>query len=147
MNYLKDKTVVVPFDFSEQASQAVSSALNLADQTTNIHIVHVVDPTLFMISFDPAVPIPPTFDHARKARATEEMERLYGNSQHARLSLHCLMGDPGAEIAGLAKNLHADLIIMPSHGRTGLSRLMLGSVAERVLRLASCPVLILRGPN
>jgi nucleotide-binding universal stress UspA family protein len=48
-------------------------------------------------------------------------------------------------IADLAKELNANLIVMPSHGRSGVSRLLLGSVAERVLRLANCPVLVLRG--
>jgi nucleotide-binding universal stress UspA family protein len=53
-------------------------------------------------------------------------------------------GDPGREIAAHAEELHAELIVMPSHGRTGLSRLFIGSVAERVVRLAHCPVLILK---
>ena len=53
-------------------------------------------------------------------------------------------GDPGREIAALAEELHAELNVMPSHGRTGLSRLFIGSVAERVVRLAHCPVLILK---
>ena len=56
-----------------------------------------------------------------------------------------MIGDPGSEITKLAKEVGAHLIIMPSHGRTGISRLLLGSVAERVLRLSHCPVLVLRG--
>ncbi len=61
-----------------------------------------------------------------------------------RLELHILEGDPGHEIVKLADTLKADLIVMPSHGRTGLAHVLIGSVAERVIRLAHCPVLVLR---
>jgi nucleotide-binding universal stress UspA family protein len=53
-------------------------------------------------------------------------------------------GDPGQRITAYAEEVGADVIVMPSHGRTGLKRLLLGSVAERVLRLAHCPVLVLK---
>ena len=58
--------------------------------------------------------------------------------------LHVLFGDPGHEIVDLASEIGAELIIMPSHGRRGVKRVLLGSVAERVARLAECPVLVLR---
>lgn len=54
------------------------------------------------------------------------------------------IGDPGVEIVKVATELKAGLIVMPSHGRTGLKHLLLGSVAERVVRTATCPVLVLR---
>ena len=62
----------------------------------------------------------------------------------AQVDFHVRFGDPGREIAAFAESQHADLIVMPSHGRTGLSRILIGSVAERVVRLAHCPVLILK---
>jgi nucleotide-binding universal stress UspA family protein len=55
-----------------------------------------------------------------------------------------LFGDPGHEIADYSQREQADLIVLPSHGRTGISRMLIGSVAERVVRLAHCPVLVLR---
>ncbi|MEO1069387.1 MAG: universal stress protein [Cyanobacteria bacterium J06638_6] len=55
-----------------------------------------------------------------------------------------LMGDPGIQIIDYAQESAADLIVMPSHGHKGLTRLLMGSVAERVVRLANCPVLILK---
>ena len=55
-------------------------------------------------------------------------------------------GDPGLMIADYAADVQADLIVMPSHGYHGVKRLLLGSVAERVLRHANCPVLVLRRP-
>ena len=54
-------------------------------------------------------------------------------------------GDPGNQIVDFAERISAELIVIPSHGRTGIERLLLGSVAERVARLAPCPVLVLRG--
>ena len=55
-----------------------------------------------------------------------------------------VLGDPGHQIAEFAKEAGAGLIVMPSHGRTGLTHLLIGSVAERVVRFAHCPVLVLR---
>jgi nucleotide-binding universal stress UspA family protein len=54
------------------------------------------------------------------------------------------IGDLAREIADFAQSCHADLIVLPSHGRTGISRLLIGFVAERVVRRARCPVLVLR---
>jgi len=59
------------------------------------------------------------------------------------LQIDILFGDAGHEIAKLAERQGAELIVLPSHGRTGIKRLLIGSVAERVVRLAHCPVLIL----
>jgi nucleotide-binding universal stress UspA family protein len=145
MKQFKNNTIVVPFDFSDESTAAVETALQWAEPTTRIHIVHVVEPTPALISLDPAMPIPPSYDQDRHDLAEESLAKLYGNGKDDRIKLHCLVGDPGAEIADLAESLRANMIIMPSHGRKGLSRLLLGSVAERVLRMAQCPVLILRG--
>ena len=93
------------------------------------------------------MPIPPSYDQERHDLARKSLDKLYGNHADPRIKVECLVGDPGKEIVDLAESLRANMIIMPSHGRKGLSRLLLGSVAERVLRLASCPVLILRGPS
>jgi nucleotide-binding universal stress UspA family protein len=70
-------------------------------------------------------------------------ERL-DESGYDKAVLEVLVGDPGHEIADLAVRQRADLIVLPSHGRTGIRRLLIGSVAERVVRLAHCPVLVLR---
>ena len=55
-----------------------------------------------------------------------------------------LVGDPGTVCADRAASLKAELIVIPSHGRSGVSRLLLGSVTERIVRLAPCPVLVLK---
>lgn len=144
MKQFSNKAIVVPFDFSDEAGEAVNQALEWAEPTTNIHIVHVVEPTPAMISVDPAMPIPPSYEDERRDHAQKSLDKLFVNHQDQRIKVHCLAGDPGREIADFAESVRADMIIMPSHGRTGLTRWLLGSVAERVLRLAHCPVLVLR---
>ncbi len=144
MNYFEDKTIVVPVDFSEDSTRAVERTIELAGEAPDLHLVHVVDPIPTMISFDPAMPVPPSYDKQRVDHATDHMKKLFGSGKYSRLQRHCVVGDPGTEIVELAKRVKADLIVMPSHGRTGLKRLFLGSVAERVLRFSECPVLVWR---
>ncbi|MEL7499987.1 MAG: universal stress protein [Planctomycetota bacterium] len=145
MDLFKNRTVIVPFDFSETSKHAVEVTTKMADKTTSLHIVHVIEPTTTLMSFDPALAVPPTLDQDRHDIATKQMEKLFGDEEYAHIKRHCISGDPGIEIIKLAEELRANLIVMPSHGRTGLNRLLLGSVAERVSRLSKCPVLILRG--
>lgn len=145
MNFLNNNTVVIPVDFSDQSVEAVKKAIELAEESTQLHVIHVVDPTPIMISMDPALPIPASYDQGRHDDALKELTKRFGKSDAASITVHCSVGDPGTEIANYAQSIEADLIIMPSHGRTGLNRLLLGSVAERVLRMAQCPVLVLRG--
>lgn len=147
MKYFENQTIVVPFDFSEPATEAIDEALELSEESTAIHVIHIVDPTPVMISLDPALPVPASYDHGRYQDALDQMKNMFESGKYAGLKIHCGIGDPGSEVAEYATSIGADLIIMPSHGRSGLGRLLLGSVAERVLRLASCPVLILRKPK
>jgi nucleotide-binding universal stress UspA family protein len=81
----------------------------------------------------------------KRARDAEKAlrERMRDDKYRA-VQIDIKFGDPGHRIADLAKELKTDLIVMPSHGRTGLSHLLIGSVAERITRLSHCPVLILR---
>lgn len=144
MNYFQNKTLLVPLDFSEQATKAVDVAMELADPSTTIHVVYVVEPTPAWITVDPAVPIPPQFDQQLYEWAVEKLKQMFGGRADRRVQTHCVLGDPSTEILSLANQLAVNLIVMPSHGRKGLNRLFLGSVAERVLRGSHCPVLILR---
>lgn len=147
MKCLENNTVVIPYDFSNESDKAVEKAIEMAEDSTSLHVIHVIDPTPIMISMDPALPVPASYDNGRYEQALQEMEKRYAEGKYARLTVHCAVGDPGSTIVDYAKSVHADMIIMPSHGRTGLNRLLMGSVAERVLRLANCPVLVLRGPG
>lgn len=144
MEYFESSTVVVPFDFSDPSQSALEYAVDLVDGNSQIHLIHVVESSL-MASMDMASPVPPMMDQEQQAIMLEKMQTLCKGEQFERVTPHCLIGDPGYEITRLAEEVEATLILMPSHGRRGLDRLLLGSVAERVLRLSHCPVLILRG--
>ncbi|MBI2480643.1 MAG: universal stress protein [Planctomycetia bacterium] len=84
-------------------------------------------------------------DHAKwRNAAIEELKASFADEKYAELKLYAEFGDPGHRIAEHADAIRAQLIVMPSHGRRGIKRLLVGSVAERVTRLSHCPVLVLR---
>lgn len=144
MSHFENKTIVVPFDFSEPTTRAVDIAIELGGQAAELHLIHVIEPIPTLISLDPGMPSLISNDKERGDEAVNHMKKLFEERSYSRFKQHCVIGDPGSEIASFAKSVQADLIVIPSHGRTGLKRLSLGSVAERVLRLAECPVLVLR---
>ena len=146
MEFFESSTIIVPFDFSAPSQSALEYAVDLADSDSKIHLIHVVESSL-MTSMDMASPVPPMMDQEQQTILLEKMQTLCQDKRFQSVTPHCVIGDPGYEITQLAEELQAKLILMPSHGRRGLNRLLLGSVAERVLRMSHCPVLILRGES
>jgi nucleotide-binding universal stress UspA family protein len=142
MSWFPKKCVVVPYDFSERSGQALEIARDLVTDLTHLHVVHVL-PTI--TASDPGMIWDVVDNDARKRDAERAFRDGFAASPFHKAGFHVAFGDPGNEIAAYAQKLDADLIVMPSHGRSGLNRLLIGSVAERVVRLAHCPVLVLRG--
>jgi nucleotide-binding universal stress UspA family protein len=141
MSWLPKQRVVVPTDFSDESLAAVDSALEIAAGPSSIHVVHVL-PDLVVI--EPSVAWA-TIDDERRIEATErQLQDVLADGKYRGVQVKVLVGDPGHSIADFAQDIGAELIILPSHGRTGLKRMLIGSVAERVVRLAHCPVLVLR---
>ncbi len=141
MKFLPKKTIVVPFDFSDRSVRAVDTALQVAGDESQVHIIHILQE---LNVADPGV-IWQTVDNENRAKhATESMQQRLAGQPYNNLKLHVDFGDPGHRITEVAAQIGADLIVMPSHGRRGIKRLLIGSVAERVVRLSHCPVLILR---
>ena len=132
-------SVLVPIDFSEASFDALGEALKMVRSPSDVYAVHVL-PSLeseaehFRAAFD------------SKGRASSAEKGLRARVAQVNDGVHSLIriGIAGDEIAATAKELGCDLIVIPSHGRSGPSRLLLGSVAERVLRKAPCAVLVLR---
>ena len=145
MPKFQNQTIVVPFDFSAPSQNALHQILNWADDSNKIHLVHVIIPTPTIVDINPPVWLPPDLDTDARDAMLDRMKEEYSTGPYSNLIHHCLIGDPGSEIVRIAEEEKADMIIMPSHGRSGISRFFLGSVAERVLRLAQCPVTVLRG--
>jgi len=139
MTWLPRKRVVVPFDFSDESYAAVLLAKDFVADTTRIDVVHVLPE---LMATEPGVIWSSIDDAGRMDHAKEAMRKRFKDLPA--MSLHVGIGDPGSVITDHASEVAADLILIPSHGRTGVKRLLLGSVAERVARLAHCPVLVLR---
>ena len=141
MSWLPKKSVVVPFDFSDESAKAIESASELVAEPANLHIIHVLYPILVS---EPGVLWQTIDEDARRKHVEDAFRNTAVGKKFPKATLAVRLGDPGREIADFAAQVKAELIVMPSHGRTGLGRLLIGSVAERVVRLAHCPVLILK---
>lgn len=133
--------IVVPIDFSEEADRAVEFALEVASSATKIHAIHVCPSLAF---YEPAAVVMLPEDETRE-QYQEAFSKRYAASKFRGLHFDVRFGDAGTQIVSFAAEVGAALIVMPSHGRTGLAHLLIGSVAERVVRLAPCAVLVLRG--
>ncbi len=140
MNRYANAKLLVPIDFSEEADGALDAALEIAASGEQITAVHVAPP---IGSFEPGVVYIAT-DAERTETLLHSIHRRYTDPKYRGVKFEILFGDPGHEITDYAKTAGTGLIVMPSHGRTGLAHLLIGSVAERVIRLAHCPVLVLR---
>jgi nucleotide-binding universal stress UspA family protein len=142
---LKIRKILVPLDFSPASMEALDYAVSVAKQfRAAIHLMHVHPP-------DEASSTPGA-GHLllQSAEAIERLnEELAGiHRKHAPTfcpeNCHVRGGRPYQEIIGLAREIDADLIVLSTRGHSGLKHLLLGSTAERVVRLASCPVLVVR---
>jgi nucleotide-binding universal stress UspA family protein len=141
MKWFKQKKIVVPYDFSDESKSAIEVALELAEKQSDIHIIHVMHE---LSATDPAVIWHSIDDEKRRRRVTESFAEKTADLNINDVHFEVGIGNPGAVIADMAEEVGAGMIVIPSHGRTGFTRLMLGSVAERVVRLAKCPVLVLK---
>ena len=135
------KPIVVPFDFSEHAMVAVRKALELTNDSQLVHCMHVLP---FITPTEPGVVWGAVDDEERLKHALESMHQHLPEREFGKLHVEVRFGDPGTVVTDRALELSAELIVIGSHGRSGLARWMLGSVAERVTRLARCPVLVVK---
>ena len=141
MRWFKNRELVVPVDFSDESFSAVDTALELAESPEHVHVIHVL-PLLEPLS--PGVVWDTVDEESRSQHASKALSERLSEAKYAGIHTLVGFGDAGHQIAEFAEKVEAGLIVLPSHGRTGLKRLLIGSVAERVVRLAHCPVLVLR---
>ncbi len=144
MTTLKYNSVLVPSDFSDLAHNAIDTALSLTGDTSRLTVIHVAPPLNTLSVGDPAVAWQAVNDETRSEHLRHEFDRQFRDEKYNGLTFVVVFGNPADEITRYAEANKVDFIVLPSHGRTGLTRLMIGSVAERVVRLAHCPVLVLR---
>jgi nucleotide-binding universal stress UspA family protein len=141
------KTILFATDFSPPSDSAFKFAGSLAqDYKAKLLILHVLEePKPYYGGV--MTPPPPESDFEEMRKEVEMKLRKLQPANSAITVEHLLViGDAGAAITQTAENHKCDLIVMGTHGRSGLGRLMLGSVAEEVLRHAACPVLTLKAP-
>lgn len=145
--------ILVPTDFSAHSDAALEYARALAARFgASMHLLHVIGDPLVptVIGAVPEMYFGPEAPATRMVLLEEARARLARRLTHAdRQSHHAtsevLFGSPAYTIAEYADVNGYDLIVMGTHGRTGLAHVLMGSVAEKVVRTASCPVLTVRG--
>jgi nucleotide-binding universal stress UspA family protein len=137
------RKIVHPTDFSEQSRAAFDVACALArDYGAELITVHVSPPPAVYAPDGIAMPTPVEDPIDVRTR----LVRMRPADPRVKIDYRVLDGDPADRVLGFAKSEGADLIVMGTHGTTGLLRLLMGSVAENVLRKAECPVLTVKGP-
>lgn len=141
---LSIQTILHPTDFSERSENAFQLACALTrDYGARLVVLHVVAP-LSPFAYGEGLPPPDPTILLREAK--DHLERLEVRGADARAERRLEEGDPAAEIHRVAQEIDASLIVLGTHGRTGLGRLLMGSVAEQVVRNAACPVLTVSAP-
>jgi nucleotide-binding universal stress UspA family protein len=148
MNTITCKQILCPVDFSDFSDYAMRYAALLAQKfEAHLTLLHVVAPILVPLPGDALVPPMRQADLADIADACRErLTRTAGDLAEKGIAVACQVtsGVPYLEILRMAEELHADMIVMGTHGRSGLVHLMIGSVAERVVRKAPCAVLTVK---
>jgi len=144
------RNILVPIDFSEMSIEAINAATPLAKRfAAAIHLAHVrqFDYADFAAPAPPLVPFS-LMRHEQDGdeRVIKELTALAGEHGASSATCHVLSGGPAFdEICRVAQKIPADLVVMPTHGRTGLKHVFLGSTAERIVQHSPCPVLVTRG--
>lgn len=139
------KLIVVPWDFSEMSLAALKRCLAMAGDRNKIRVVHVGQ----TFAGDASVY---AFHAITDKEIQEDADKTFQQTiakypELVGIKLTTLFGDPGTIVSDYADEIKADLIVISSHGRTGITRFLIGSVAERVVRLAKVPVLVLKGDD
>ncbi len=141
MSWFQNQNVLVPIDFSEESFGALDVALQVVSDASQITVMHVLQDLSPLEAGEVWGVIDP---QTRLENVTKALRERLQDEKYARVRIEVLLGDPAHGIANYAQQEKVGLIVIPSHGRTGLTRLLIGSTAERVVRLAHCPVLVLR---
>lgn len=142
--------ILVPVDFAPHSEEAVRQAVDIAQHySAQITLVYVYEPADYALPEGYVLYTPEqislmTTEFEARLRATRREVEALGVS---RVDTRLLNGAAAAEIVAFAEEQAVDLIVMGTHGRTGLKHMLMGSVAERVLRTAPCPVLTTKSPD
>jgi nucleotide-binding universal stress UspA family protein len=143
------KRILAPIDFSEVSNRSLDYAVDLAAQIkASVSVVHVYEIPVYAF-LDGAMITPPDVAADLADRAQRSLDAAISARRNRGVDISATLanGSPRDEILRLAKEGDADLIVMGTHGRRGLPRALMGSVAERVIRTSEIPVLTICGPR
>lgn len=145
------KKILCPIDFSDSADHAMRYATALAETFgAELTLLHVVAPVIAALPSETSLPgvLQTDIDEIAEA-CRERLDQTVGKLAASGLTVQheVLNGVPFIEIIRYAREAGTDLIVMGTHGRTGLGHLLIGSVAERVVRKSPCPVLTIKHPE
>ncbi len=148
---IKIEKILFPTDFSEHSKHAFSYALSFAKEYgATLYMLHVVEDIQYLANaymFD--VPMMPSFADMEQNRLKEMQEFIDREVADSSIGIEKVIrhGRPFIEILHVAREENIDLIVIATHGRGGLEHALFGSVAEKVVRKAPCPVLSIRMPG
>lgn len=141
--------LLVPVDFSDDADQALAYAIELAQnlraRITLVHVIHLTPLAMGDIGATTLVPYLEDMERTAQEYIQAALERVHRAGLEGDSVL--VQGLPFQAIIETARDQNVDLVVMGTHGRTGLTHVLMGSVAEKVVRLAPCPVLVTRGTS
>ncbi len=139
--------ILVPIDFSAYSKEALQYAIPFARKfKAELILLHVVEPAIYPADFNFGQVGIPSIEDELRGKAVDELNKLVEKEtkRRARSSIMVRVGKPFIEIITTAKEENIDLIIMATHGHSGIEQILFGSTAERVVRKAHCPVLTVR---
>ena len=143
------KKILVPTDFSDYSKFALKYAVALAKSfEAKVYVLYVHDPYPQGVAFE-GMYYDPALVEGTRSKAKEILNHMVGElrTQHIDAEPVFLNGHPSLEIIRQAGELDVDLIVISTHGRKGISHLVFGSTAEKVVRMAPCPVLTVKHPE
>lgn len=146
---LEIQKVLVPIDFSDYSKNALKYAVNFSRQfNANMILVYVVEPVIYPPDFSMGQIALPSVNTEWDIKAKEELDKLAKSEIPAEVKVTTILktGKPFFEIIETAAEENVDLIIIATHGHSGVEHILFGSTAEKVVRKAPCPVLTLREP-
>lgn len=139
--------ILVPIDFSGYSKNALRYALPMAEQyNAMLHLVYVIEPTIYPADLGFGQVVMPGVEEELRSKSKAQLENLIVEEIGSRVPAEAVVrtGKPHQEILREAEEKDIDLIIVATHGHTGVEQILFGSTAMRIVRLARCPVLTVR---
>jgi len=141
------RSILVPIDFSVHSKNALKYAIPLAEQFgASLHLVFVVEPTVYPADLGFGQVVLPGIEEELREKGAEELQALIDREIGSRVHATSIVrtGSPHQEILSEAEEKNVDMIVVATHGHSGVEHMLFGSTADRIVRHAKCPVLTIR---